>query len=593
MNDTVNEETMETSKPVRIPVPHLKPIREMPKYKDIRELLDGCKDRFGEDIAYIIKTKKATKSSPAEYKNVSFTRLREEVDLLGAAFLRLGLKDKRLAIIGKNRYEWMLGYYAQLCGLGITVPLDKGLPLEELEFSLIKAKADALLFDKDHLDLVNRLKTNVDCKDMLFICMDECEGFLSIPELLKESEALGEEALAEYRALPVDGNALSIILFTSGTSGLAKAVELTQYNITHNVWSVLSVEDLRHGDINMAFLPYHHTFGSTGQTMMSCAGMTTVFCDSLKAVQKNMVEYKVSVFICVPLLIEAMYKRIIAEVAKQGKTKKFNFGLKLSRFLLFFGIDARKKLFKEVMDKLGGNLRYVVSGASPLDPEVAKGFTDLGVTLVQGYGMTEAAPVLSAENLHHIRFGSIGMAIPEVELMIENPNENGVGELIARGHNVMRGYYENPEATDEMLRDGWLYTGDLASMDKDGYLTIRGRSKNVIVLKNGKNIYPEEIETLVGRIPYVLENMVFGEPREVGGDAKDLVLSVKIVYDPDAIKETRGAETKEQIEAAVAEDIRAISESLPRYKQIHRRYITTEPMEKTTTGKVKRYKQKI
>ena len=586
-------EERKTEAPVRIPVPQLKPIREVPRYKDIRELLDGCRDRFGEDIAYIIKTKKASKGSPAEYRNISFIQLRKDVDLMGAALMRLGMKDKRLAIIGKNRYEWMVGYYAQLCGLGITVPLDKGLPVDELEMSLVKAKADALLFDKDHLDLVERLKTNEKCKDILFICMDECEGFMSQPQIMAEEEALGEEALKDYRALPVDGNALAIILFTSGTSGLAKAVELTQYNITHNIWSVLSVEDLRHGDINMAFLPYHHTFGSTGQTMMSCAGMTTVFCDGLKAVQKNMVEYRVSVFICVPLLIEAMYKRIIAEVEKQGKMKKFKFGLKLSRFLLFFGIDVRKKLFGETMDKLGGNLRYIVSGASPLDPEVARGFTDLGVTLVQGYGMTESAPVLSAENEKHIRFGSIGMAIPEVDLMIENPNENGIGELIARGPNVMRGYYENPEATAEILKDGWLYTGDLASMDKDGYLTIRGRSKNVIVLKNGKNIYPEEVETLIGRIPYVLENMVFGEPREVGGDAKDLVLSVKLVYDPDVIKETRGAVTQEEIEAAIAEDIRDISESLPRYKQIHRRYITTEPMEKTTTGKVKRYKQNI
>ena len=587
--DNIQNDTKET----RLPVPQLKPIREMPRYMDIRELLDGCRDRFGEDIAYRIKTKKATKKEAAEYKDISFIQLREDVDWLGSAFLRLGLKDKRLAIIGKNRYEWMVGYYAQLCGLGITVPLDKGLPLDELEMSLIKAKTDALFFDKDHLDLVEQLKKNEICKDLMYICMDECEGFLSMPKLMEESKAMGKESLKEYQSLPVDGNALSIILFTSGTSGLAKAVELTQYNITHNVWSVLSVEDLRHGDINMAFLPYHHTFGSTGQTMMTCAGMTTVFCDSLKAVQKNMCEYRVSVFICVPLLIEAMYKRILAEVKKQGKTKTFNFGIKLSRFLLKFGIDIRKKLFGEILEKLGGNLRYIVSGASPLDPEVARGFTDIGVKLVQGYGMTEAAPVLSAENPDHIRFGSIGIAIPEVDLMIDNPNENGVGELIARGPNVMRGYYENPEATAEVLVDGWLHTGDLVSMDKDGYLTVRGRSKNVIVLKNGKNIYPEEVETLIGHLPYVLENMVFGEPREVGGDAKDLVLSVKIVYDPDAIKDTKGAVTPEEIDAAISEDLREISKNLPRYKQIHRKYITTEPMEKTTTGKVKRYKQNM
>ena len=597
MSDTYTEELKtngENTAPVRIPVPQLKPIREMPFYNDMRELLDGCKDRFGEDIAYIIKTKKASKGSPAEYKNISFIQLRKDVDLAGAAFLRLGLKDKRLAIIGKNRYEWMVGYYAHLCGLGITVPLDKGLPIEELEMSMIRAKADALLFDKDHLDLVETLKKNEECKDVLFICMDECEGYLSLPKLMDESLALGEEGLTEYRNLPVDGKALAIILFTSGTSGLAKAVKLTQYNITSNIWSVLVAEDLRHGDINMAFLPYHHTFGSTGQTMMTCAGMTTVFCDGLKSVQKNMVEYKVSVFICVPLLIEAMYKRIIAEVEKQGKTKTFNFGLKLSGFLLKLGIDVRKKVFKEVLDKLGGNLRYIISGASPLDPVVAKGFTSLGVQVVQGYGMTESSPVLAGENPEHLRVGTIGLAMPLVDLMVENPNENGVGELIARGPNVMEGYYDNPEATAEILRDGWLHTGDLVSIDKDGYITVCGRSKNVVVLKNGKNIYPEEIETMITQsIPYVTENMVFGEPREVGGDAKDLVLSVKLVYDPDLAKEQRGAVTEEDVERVIGEDIRKLNENLPRYKQIHRKYITTEPMEKTTTGKIKRYKQNI
>ena len=589
--NTLNEN--KSMEPVRIPIPQLTPIREMPLYKDIRELLEGCKDRYGEDIAFIIKTKKATKSEPAQYKKVSFIQLRKDLDLLGSAFLRHGLKDKRLAIIGKNRYEWILAFYAHMCGVGITVPLDKGLPFDELEMSLEKSKSDFLLFDKDHLDFIEKLKENEKFKNLQFICMDEGYGYPSVPEYMKESEELGDAGLEEYRALPVDGNALSIILFTSGTSGLAKAVQLTQYNITSNVWSVLASEDLRHGDVNMAFLPYHHTFGSTGQTMMTCAGMTTVYCDSLKAVQKNMCEYKVSVFICVPLLIEAMYKRIMAEVEKQGKTKKLNFGIKLSRFLLKFGIDIRKKLFGEILDKLGGGLRYIISGASPLDPVVARGFTDLGVQVVQGYGMTEASPVLAGENPEHLKAGTIGLAMPLVDLMVENPDDEGVGELIARGPNVMTGYYENPEATAEILRDGWLHTGDLVSVDKEGYITVCGRSKNVVVLKNGKNIYPEEVETLVGQIPYVVENMVFGEPREVGGDAKDLVLSVKLVYDPERIEETRGAKTQEEIEAAVAEDIRNINEQLPRYKQIHRRYITTEEMEKTTTGKIKRYKQKI
>ena len=583
----------ENTTPVRIPVPQLKAINDRPLYRDIRELLDGCAKEYGEETAYIIKTRRETKSSPAEYKNVSFIQLRKEVDWLGAAFLKRGFKGKRLAIIGKNRYEWMLGYYAHTCGLGIVVPLDKGLPLEELEMSLSRAKADVLLFDKDHLDLVQRVKDDPGLKGLSFICMDAIDGFDCLADMIEEGRVLPAEDQQAYKDLPVDGNALAFIIFTSGTSGLAKAVMLTHFNITHNIWSVLSCEDLRRGDVNMAFLPYHHTFGSTGQTMMSCAGMTTVFCDGLKYVQKNMVEYKVSVFICVPLLIEAMYKKIMAEVEKQGKVGKLETGKKISRLLMKLGIDKRKQLFKEIHDKLGGGLRYIISGASPLDPEVAKGFTDIGADVVQGYGMTESAPVLSAENPRHRRAGSIGHAIPGVTLMIEDPNEEGIGELIAKGPNVMLGYYENEEATREIMGDGWLHTGDLASMDKDGYITIRGRKKNVIVLKNGKNIYPEEVELLVANLPYVQECMVFGDARKDDGDMKDMILSVKIVYDAQRLKETRGAVTKEQIEAAVAADIEAINQGLPGYKRIYRRYLTEVPMEKTTTGKVKRYKQKI
>jgi len=575
-----------------IAVPQLKTIREIPLYRDIRELIAGCAERFGNDAAFIIKTRRETKTQAAEYRRRSFIDLRNDVETLGAAFLRLGLKGKRLAIIGKNRYEWILGYYAHLSGLGICVPLDKDLPYDELEQSLVRAKADALYFDSSHLPLAERLRESGAFPDLQLICMDRANGFVSYPEITEEASK-DSAALAEYRALPVDGNALSVILFTSGTSGLAKAVQLSQYNITHNTWAVLASEDLRHGDVNMAFLPYHHTFGSTGQTMMTCAGMTTVFCDGLKYIQKNIVEYKVSVFICVPLLIEAIYKRIMAEVRKQGKEKTLAFGRKLSRFLLKLGIDKRRAIFKEIHEKLGGGLRYVISGASPLDPEVARGFIDLGVSVVQGYGLTECSPVLAGENPEHIRPGTIGYSMPGVDLAIEDPNEEGIGELIARGPNIMLGYYENDAATREIMRDGWLHTGDLASVDRDGYLSIRGRKKNVIILKNGKNIYPEEIELLVGNLPYVTECMVFGEPRAIDGDSKDLVLSVKVVYDAERIRDTRNAETPEAIERAIETDIEAINASLPHYKRIYRRYPTTVPMEKTTTGKIKRYKQTV
>ncbi len=575
-----------------IAVPELKPIREVPLYRDFRELLTGCAERFGDDTAFQIKTGKETKNAAAQYRTRSFVELRRDVDALGTAFLKRGMLGKRLAIIGKNRYEWILGYWAHLCGLGIVVPLDKDLPLEELQQSLIRAKADALYFDMAHMPLVESLKADPAFGGLQFFCMDEAEGFESTAQLIADGGS-DEEALAQYRGLPIDGKALAVILFTSGTSGLAKAVQLSQFNMTHNIWSVLSAEDLRHGDVNMAFLPYHHTFGSTGQTMMTAAGMKSVYCDGLKYIQKNIVEYKVSVFICVPLLIEAIYKRIMAEVEKQGKMKKLQMGLKLSGLLRKFGIDRRRKLFSEIHDKLGGGLRYIVSGASPLDPKVEQGFIDLGVMVVQGYGMTETSPVLAGENPEHVRPGSIGHSMPGVTLRIEDPNEEGIGELVAQGPNVMLGYYENDEANAEIFAGGWLHTGDLASMDKDGYLYIRGRKKNVIVLKNGKNIYPEEVELLVGNLPYVTECLVFGEPRAKDGDSKDLMLAVRMVIDPQRLKETRGAETPEQVEAAVDADIEAINAQMPHYKRIYNHYVTDVPMEKTTTGKIKRYRQNL
>ena len=573
---------------VRLQVPQLKCERDLPLYHDIRELLDGCAKRFKDLPAYIIKIKKETKAAAAEYRKVSFLKLREEVDRLGAALMSIGLQGKRLAVIGKNRYEWMLGYYAQLCGLGITVPLDKDLPYDEFESSIERSKTDAVIFDPALTGYMEKLKASG--HDLTFICMEEKEGYLSVPELLKKGYELPEEDVAAYRALPVDGNALSIILFTSGTTSLSKAVMLTQFNITHNCWSVSSAEDLRVGDVNMAFLPYHHTFGSTGQTMMSYVGMTTVFCDGLKYIQKNICEYGVSVFICVPLLIESIHKRIMSEIKRQGKDKTFAKGVKISRFLRKRGIDLRRRLFKDVHEKLGGKLRYIISGASPLDPVVAESFTDMGIQVVQGYGMTEASPVIAAENIPNLRFGTVGKAIPGVDVMIEDPNEEGIGEIIVRGPNVMMGYYEDEEDTEAIMGDGWLHTGDLASMDSDGFVTIRGRKKNVIVLKNGKNVYPEEIETLINNLPYVSECMVFGEPKRED-DPTDLILSVRIVYNPEAAKELYEADTKEAIEKLASHDIESLNAELPAYKHIYRKYITDEPMEKTTTGKVKRYKQ--
>jgi long-chain acyl-CoA synthetase len=327
-------------------------------------------------------------------------------------------------------------------------------------------------------------------------------------------------------------------------------------------------------------------FGSTALLMFLSRGAKNVFCDGLRHIQENLKEYKVSVFVCVPLLLEGIYKKIMAQVEKQGKTKLIKFARKLSRFLLKFRIDIRRKLFKQILDELGGNIRFVVSGAAALDKEVASALNDFGILAVQGYGLTETSPVASAENEYGLRNGSIGHPLPGIEIEIDNPNEEGIGELKIKGPNVMLGYYEMEEETNKVLKDGWFYTGDLGYKDKDGFVFITGRQKNVIVLKNGKNIYPEEIEALIVKQPYVSEVMAFGKEKD-----DDLVLSVKIVYNEDYVKQNYPDLSEEEFRKIVWNDIKDINKTLPQYKYIKNLILTNEPMVKTTTAKIKRFEE--
>lgn len=557
-------------------------------HENLRDMMNYAADTYKGDTAFIIKHKQKKEIS---YEYIPFEKFRDDVNGFGTAMLQKGWQGKRIAVIGKNRYEWMLGYFASQCGLGLCVPLDRGLPYEELESSLQRSRADVLIFDPDQLSIVEELKKKNSCNVTEFISMDPLEGYDDVRAMTESGFKALENGYEDYLSLPIDPMAMSLILFTSGTTSMAKAVQLSQHNLTSNVYAMLTCEDIRRGDISMAFLPYHHTFGAIAQLDMIAAGVVTTYCDGLKYLQKNIVEYKVTIFVCVPLLVESIYKKIMATVKKQGMEKKVAFGLKLTKALLKVGIDVRRKVFKQILDQLGGNLRFVISGAAAIDPEALEGFINFGIMAVQGYGMTESAPVLAAENHWQRKTGSIGRAMPGVELAIDNPNEEGIGELIGRGPNIMLGYYENPEATDEVLKDGWLHTGDLASVDEDGYIFLHGRKKNVIVLKNGKNIYPEELEVLIANLPYAEENMVFGQPRHEDSDERDLALCAKIVYNKDYMKEHYGTEDLSEIEKIIKKDIDAINEELPVYKQMLRIIVTDEPMIKTTTGKVKRFEE--
>ena len=554
------------------------------KFDTIREYINSAIKKYPNNKAFILKNKK---NDEVTYTNITYTMFGKDIRALGTALIDIGLENKRIAIIGKNRYEWAASFVSILCGVGITVPLDKGLPEQEIISSIERAKADAIIFEDEYANCMKEIqKSNSNVKE--FICMNsDCnKSFKTISDLISMGNKLLDKGDTRYDKHEIDPDGIASIIFTSGTTSMSKAVLLSNRNIASNIYNINLAEKIYDTDVNMAFLPLHHTFGSTGLLLFLADGVTNVFCDGLRHIQSNLKEYKVSVFVCVPLLLEAMYKKINAEVDKQGKTKILKFANSISHFLMKFKIDIRRKIFKQILDNLGGNLRFVISGASAIDKNVAKGFYDFGILAVQGYGLTETSPVLTAENEKCVKFGSVGLPLPEVEIKIDNPNEEGIGEIVAKGPNVMLGYYEMEEETNKVLKDGWFYTGDLGYLDKDGFLFITGRKKNVIVLKNGKNIYPEELEVLINNLPYVSESMVFGHPKD-----DDLVVSVKIVYNKDYISEKYGDISEKEIKEIIWKDIKKINSGLSNYKHIKNLIITDEPMIKTTTQKVKRFEE--
>lgn len=554
------------------------------KRATFRELVDESAKKYGDKNAFIIKEK--IEKNP-KYKYISYNKLKEDVDNFGQGLISLGLKGKRIAIIGKNSYEWGLTYLTVLSSVGISVPLDKGLKQDEIEALVLRSNADCIVFDEKYSDTINDIKSKNESNLKEYICMTKNDkGYKTIEDVIsigkKELES-GKEDVYEYTINPKD---MAIILFTSGTTAMSKGVMLSQDNILSNIYQMECMIEFFDSDVSLAFLPFHHTFGSTALLLFLNNGVCTTFCDGLKYIQKNLVEYKVSVFVCVPLIIESMYKKIMQEVKKQGKEKLIKTAGKIANSLNKIHIDIRRKLFKAILDQLGGHVRFVVSGAAALDPNVAKGFSTFGVTVIQGYGLTETSPVLASENIRHIAPGTVGVPMHGVEIEIDEPDEKGIGEIKAKGDNVMLGYFENEKATKEVMEGGWFKTGDLARIDEEGYIFICGRKKSVIVLKNGKNIFPEEIENLVNRIEGVNESFIFG--KQMSEDKNDIKINVKVVIDKKRITEAYKVETEEQIRKAISEKIKEINRSMPQYKAIRGIILTEEPLIKTTTNKIKR-----
>lgn len=554
--------------------------RDVPIFNNIKEVIYNSVKLYRDNIAFVTKIKKENKI--VEYINHTYQNFLDDINSFGTALYVLGLKGKRVAIVGRNRYEWAVAHISNLFGGIVSVPIDKELQLSELEDSLIRAKVDAIVFDEKYEENIDIIKQNGKTKIKDFICMGNLDNYTKFEELLKNGRNQVLNGNREFIDNEVNSEAMSILLFTSGTTSKSKAVMLNQKGLATNIADMLMVESLYPTDTNIAFLPFHHIFGSTGMLVMLASGVKTVFPDGLRYIKQNLREYGVSVFVGVPLLVNKMYENIEKEIEKQGKTKLINTATKISNFLLKFNIDIRRKLFKQVLDGLGGKMRLIISGGAPLDKNVSIKFNELGVRLIQGYGLTETSPVISAENDKYIRNGSVGFPMRHLTVEIVNKDKDGIGEVRVKGPNIMIGYYENEEATNKVLKDGWFYTGDLGYIDNDGFLFLTGREKDVIVMKNGKKVFPEELEVLVNNLPEVEECFIYGMAQK--GDKNDPMVSVKIVYNKDAIINR----SENELYDILWNEVKEINKTLPPYKYIKNMIITDKPLIKTTTHKIKR-----
>ena len=557
------------------------------KFTDLKDMLNQTGEVYGDRPAYIFKTEEKGK-----FRTITHKEFRENINALGTTLIQMGLKDKRIALISENRYEWELSYLAVAAGVGVIVPLDKALPDNELESLILRSQVEAIIYSSKYDVIMNTLREKKNTNLKYFISMDleeNTQGIYAEKALVEKGKKLLADGNKTYIDAKIDAEKMGIMLFTSGTTAMSKAVMLSHKNLVTNVMDIIQRFDLTDEDRFLSFLPLHHVFECTvGFLYPISIGGSIAFCEGVKHMAENIKEFEITAMISVPAVFDIIYRKVMKTIEKKGKLANLEKGKKVSQFLLKMKIDLRKQLFKEVHESLGPKLKLVVTGGAALDPETEKGFNDLGFDVEQGYGLTETAPVIAAETPKCRRLGSIGKKFPSVEVKIDDPDEEGIGELMAKGPSIMLGYYENEEATKSALEsDGWFHTGDLARIDKDGFIYISGRKKSVIVLNNGKNVFPEEIETLLNKVEGIKETFVF-EKKEDDGDVK---VCVEIVYDKELIKELYNIEGEKNIKEFLWDKVKEVNKLMPKYKYVREMVITEEPLIKTTTLKIKRHEE--
>lgn len=556
----------------------------LPEVSDLRELMNNSVERHGSRPAYLVKDKPG-----GAYRPVSYREFRRDVTAFGTALLDMGLHGRKVAVIGENRYEWIVTYMAVTCGGGVIVPLDKELPAEEVAGLIERAEVSAIVYSgkmgKALEDIFAAygdagLRISMDAED-------DSGAEFSMKKLMGKGYKLLEAGRREFFETEIDPDSMCSLLFTSGTTGLAKGVMLSHRNIASNVVAMsrgFCVERWT----SLAVLPMHHTYSLTCDIMATMyQGCTVAICEGLKYILKNLAESKANLMLAVPLMLEKMHQRIFKQAESKGKLSTLNRALAISKALNLGETPLARKLFKEVHESLGGHMKMFISGGAAVSPTIIKDFNAMGILALQGYGLTESSPIIAVNRDRCHRDAAAGTTMRGTEIKIIEPDEDGVGEIIARSPSVMLGYYGDPEKTAEVLRDGWLHTGDYGRFDKDGFLYVTGRKKDVIVTKNGKNIFPEEVEFYLLQSPYIAEAVVWGFDDEKMGDT---VVCADIFPDYNYIGELHEDNSEAGIRNLLDREVDAANEKMPFYKHIKRFSIRKEEFEKTTTQKIKRHK---
>lgn len=553
---------------------------------NLRDLVKSSAKRFGDKVGFKFKDKD-------KIVGKTYVEFDRDIDSLGTGLLSLGLKDAHISIIGENRYEWGVSYLSITNGTGVALPLDKYLPRNEVEKLAERGKVEAIFYSPAFHDMmVDMSKTNQMIR--YFICMEDVPDkpelgsrFVSMPFLIKKGRALMAIGDRSFLDAPIDTGKMSVLLFTSGTTSISKGVMLSHSNIVDNVMAISATIKTYDNDVHLSLLPLHHTFENTaGFLFMVFSGVCIAYCEGIRHISSNILEYNVTLLVAVPAILEAMHKKVLEGIKAQGKEKAINVLMKISSIMLSVGIDLRRTLFKSIFDKIGPGLRLAVSGAAPIDPGVVSWFDRIGLRLLNGYGLTETSPVVAANNDNVNVPGTIGYPLKGVEVAIDSPDENGMGEIITRGGNVMLGYYEDINATREAIsEDGWFRTGDLGTIDTKGLIRVTGRAKSMIVLTNGKKAFPEEYEVLLNNIPGVKESFAWGNKAPDG----DIQICAELAVDREKLADADGNLPSEgEIASRLGGAIKEINKNIPQYKIIRYYVLTYEELVKTTTLKIKR-----